>query len=120
MTLWTVALQVSLSMEFSRQEYWSGLPCPPPWHLPDPGIEPRSPTLLVDSLQSEPRSSPSSLVVQQGSACNAGDLGSISGSGKFPGEGNGNSLQYSCQKNPLDTGAWWATVQWVAKEWDMT
>ena len=38
-TLWTVAQQASLSMGFSRQEYWSGLPCPPPGDLPDPGIE---------------------------------------------------------------------------------
>ena len=37
---WTVACQALLSMEFSRQEYWSGLPCPPPGDLPDPGIEP--------------------------------------------------------------------------------
>jgi len=41
-------------MGFSRQEYWSGLPCPPPGDLPNPGIEPRSPALQVDSLQSEP------------------------------------------------------------------
>ena len=41
-TLWTVALQDSLSMGFFRQEYWSGLPCPPPGDLPDPGIEPTS------------------------------------------------------------------------------
>ena len=44
-TPWTVAYQVSPSMGFSRQEYWSGLPFPPPGDLPDPGIEPRSPTL---------------------------------------------------------------------------
>ena len=42
-TLWTVALQAPLFMEFSRQEYWSGLPCPPSGNLPDPGIEPISP-----------------------------------------------------------------------------
>ena len=49
-TLWTVARQAPLSMGFSRQEYWSGLPCPPPVDLPDPGIQPRSPTLQADSL----------------------------------------------------------------------
>ena len=49
-TPWTVAHQAPLTMEFSRQEYWSGLPCPPPGDLPDPGIEPRSPTLQTDSL----------------------------------------------------------------------
>ena len=41
-TLWTVALEVPLSMGFSRQAYWNGLPCPPPEDLPDPGIEPAS------------------------------------------------------------------------------
>ena len=44
----------TLSMGFSRQEYWSGLPCPFPVHLPNPGIEPRSPSLQADSLPSEP------------------------------------------------------------------
>ena len=44
------------------------------------------------------------------SACNAGDLGSIPGSGRSPGEGNGNPLQYSCLENPMDGGAWWAIV----------
>ena len=43
------------------------------------------------------------------SACNAGDLGSIPGWGRSPGEGNGNPLQYSCLKNPMDGGAWWVT-----------
>ena len=47
---WTVAHQAPLSMEFSRQEYWSGLPFPPPEHLPNPGTEPRSPALQADSL----------------------------------------------------------------------
>ena len=46
---------VSLSMGFSRQEYWSGLPCLPAGDLPNPGIEPRSPTLQADSLPSEPQ-----------------------------------------------------------------
>ena len=48
-------------------------------------------------------------------AYNAGDLGSISGLGRSPGEGNGNPLQYSCLENPMDGRAWWATVQGVAK-----
>ena len=46
-TPWTSAPQAPLSMGFSRQEYWSGLPCPPPWDLLDPGIEPESPALQV-------------------------------------------------------------------------
>ena len=51
------------------------------------------------------------------SACNAGDLGSIPGSGRSPGEGNDNPLQYSCLENPMDGGGWWATVHRVAKSW---
>ena len=51
---WTLSLQASLAMGFSRQEYWRGLPFPPPGHLPDPGIESRSPELQADSLPSEP------------------------------------------------------------------
>ena len=49
------------------------------------------------------------------SACNAGDPSSIPGSGRSPGEGNGTPLQYSCLENPMDGGAWWATVHGVAK-----
>ena len=49
-TPWTVACQAPLSMGFSRQEYWSGLPFPSPGDLPDPGIEPGSPALQADSL----------------------------------------------------------------------
>ena len=49
------------------------------------------------------------------SACNAGDLGSIPGLGRSPGEGNGNPLQYSCLENPMDRGAWWATVRGVTE-----
>ena len=51
------------------------------------------------------------------SDCNAGDLGSIPGLGRSPGEGNGNPLQYSCLENRMDGGAWWATVHGVAKSW---
>ena len=52
---------------------------------------------------------------RKGSACNAGDLGSIPGSRRSPGEGNGNPLQYSCLENFMDRGDWWATVNGVAK-----
>ena len=54
------------------------------------------------------------------SACNMGDLSSIPGLGRSPGEGNGNPLQYSCLENPMDGGAWWATVhrsQRVGQDW---
>ena len=51
---WTVAHQAPPSMEFSRQEYWSGLPFPSPGDLPDPRIEPGSPAIQADALPSEP------------------------------------------------------------------
>ena len=51
------------------------------------------------------------------SACSAGDLGSIPGSGRYREEGNGYPLHYSCLENPMDRGAWWATVRGVAKSW---
>ena len=51
------------------------------------------------------------------SSCSAGDLGSIPGSGRSPGEGNGNPLQYSGLENPMDRGAWQATVHGVTKSW---
>ena len=53
-TPWTIAGLAPLSMEFSRQEYWSGLPFPSPGDLPDPGIEHRSPALQADSISSKP------------------------------------------------------------------
>ena len=55
---WTVACQAPPSMGFSRQEYWSGLPFPSPGDLPDPGIEPKSPSLQADALPSEPPGKP--------------------------------------------------------------
>ena len=57
-TPWTVAYQAPLSMEFSRQEHWSGLPFPSPGDLPHPGIEPGSPALQADALPSEPPGKP--------------------------------------------------------------
>ena len=48
---------------------------------------------------------------------NAGDMVSIPGVGRSPGGGNGNPLQYSCLENPMDRGAWRATVHWVTKSW---
>ena len=55
----------------------------------------------------------------KGSACNAGDMGSIPGSEKSPGEGNGNPLQYSCLENPMGRGTWQTTLHGVVKESDM-
>ena len=60
-TLWNVAHQALLSVGFSRQEYWSGLPCPAPGYIPDPGVEPASlmlPALQADSLPTEPWGKP--------------------------------------------------------------
>ena len=57
-TLWTVACQAPLSMGFSRQEYWSGLPFPSPRDLPDPGMEPGSPALQTGSLPCDPPGKP--------------------------------------------------------------
>ena len=56
-TPWAIARQAPLSVGFSRQEYWSGLPCPPPGGLPDPGTEPRSPALQADALPPSRRES---------------------------------------------------------------
>ena len=65
---------------------------------------------MKDNSCSFPQSS-----VGKESACSAGDLGSISGWGRSPGEGNGNPLQYSCLENPMDRGAWRATVHGIAR-----
>ena len=61
-TPWTVARQAPLFMGFPRQEYWSGLPFPPPGDLPDPGIIPLSPALHADSLPSKPPGKPNPIV----------------------------------------------------------
>ena len=55
---WIIAYQAPQSMEFSRQEYWSGLPFPSPGDLPNPGIKPGSPALQADALPSEPPGKP--------------------------------------------------------------
>ena len=70
-------------------------------------------TLLASEVSAIVRSFDHSWV--KASACNAGDLGSVPGSGRSPGEGNGNPLQYSCLENPTDGGTWWATVHGVPK-----
>ena len=129
-------------MEFSRQENWSGLPFPSPGDLPDPGIEPGSPALQADTEGQTLYDStymslfngyrvpawhggnrsgnrvcwgyPGGSVVKNPPA-NAGDAGLIPGSGRSPGEENGNPLQYFCLKNPMDRGAWQGMVHKIAK-----
>ena len=61
-TPWTVARQAPLSMGFSRPEYWSGLPCPPPGDLPNPGIKPTSLRLLHWQVDSLPLAPPGKLI----------------------------------------------------------
>ena len=108
-TPWTVAYQAPPSMGFSRQEYWSGLPFPSPGDLPDPGIEPGSPAFQADALASEPPGKP-----------NAGDPGSITGSGRSAGERIGHPLQYSWAslvaqlvKNlPAEQETWGQSLGW--------
>ena len=70
----------------------------------------------LHGMPSHPRSFPGGSEVKV-SGCNVGDLGSIPGSRRSPGEGNGNPLQYSCLENPIDGGAWWAVGR---KESDTT
>ena len=91
-TLWTIDHQTPLSMGFSRQEYWSGLPFPSPGDLPNPVMESGSPVLAGRFFTTEP-------------------------SGIPLGEGNGTPLQYSCLGNPMDRGAWQVTVHGVVKSW---
>ena len=164
-TPWMVAHQAPLSMEFSRQEYWSGLPFPPPEDLPNPGIEPvplMSPSLQAGSLPLVPPRNPTGphfciisfcpftyilcgstwltgyskclnithyYYIQGGfpsgsdgkeSACKA-DLGSIHGSGRFPGEGNGTPVflpgEFHGQRSLAGSSPWghkdWHTTEWL-------
>ena len=76
-TVWTVACQAPLSMGFSRQEYWSGFPCPSLGDRPNPGIEPTVPYVSCINPDSS---------VGKESTCNAGEYSWIPGSGRFPGE----------------------------------
>ena len=111
-TTWTAAYQAPPSMGFSRQEYWSALLLPSPLqvelmtntHFPVSSIS----LVIYNSIF------PGGSDYRE-SACNVGDPGSIPGLGIYPGEGNGNPLQYSCLENSTDRGALRATVRGVAK-----
>ena len=115
-------------MGFSKQECWSGLPCPPPEDLPDSDIELMFLSLLhcqADSLplllrwpcvpSQAPRTDRQWLGGENNGITGASALYVCSRTNTYAGEGNGNPLQYSCQKNCTDRGAWWATVHGVAK-----
>ena len=100
MTSGTIARQAPLSMEFSRQEYWSGLPFPSPGDLPNPGIQPASPVLAGGFFTTElPGKSLIKVIVCVSHAVVSDSLQSY-------GEGSGTPLQYSCLENPMDGGAW--------------
>ena len=89
-TPWTVAYQDPLSMGFSKQEYWSGFLFPSPGDPPNPEENPGFPGDSDGKM----------------SVYKAEDPGSIPGSGRSTGEGNGNPLQYHCLENPMDRGSW--------------
>ena len=78
-TPWTVAYQAPLSMDFSRQKYWSGSPFPSPGDLPNPGVKPGSPTLQADTLPSEPPGKPGELEEGQFSLARRGREENLSG-----------------------------------------
>ena len=118
-------------MEFSRQEYWGGLPFPPPGDLPHPGIKPRSPALqsfvlepagklLAPFISKSPKFVPTTFYSLGKSLCgitigNVRDVDLIPGSGRSPGGGRGHWPQYACLENAMDRGAWWATVHGVSR-----
>ena len=112
-TPWTAAYQAPPSMGFSRQEYWSGVPLLSPDGSPS-ALFYLSLSLLLCPSQQRGTGAPGGSDGKE-SACSAGDQGSIPGSGRSPGEGNSNPFQYSCLENPMDGGAWRATVREVTK-----
>ena len=140
---WIVAYQAPPSMEFSRREYWSGLPFPSPGDLPDPGIKPTSPALQADTL---PPELPGKYIIildmkrdsailltwlkrvesrvggsdGQESACNAGDLDSFPGLHRSPGGEHGNPLQNSCLENPPGQRSLASYSPWGHKESNRT
>ena len=119
-TLWTLARQAPLSMEFSRQEYWSGLPCPPPGDLPNPGIKPRSLSLQVDFLPSESQGIHkfgASLVVQMVKDLPAMQVTWVQSLGwEDPlEEGMATHSSIFAWRIPKNRGAWWVTFRGVAK-----
>ena len=104
-TLWTIACRAPpLTMGFPEQEYRRGLPFPSPGNLLDPAIKltSRVSPALQETVFTVFTSD------SKNSICNAGDLGSIPRLGRFPGEGNGYSLQYSCLENSMNRRAWWS------------
>jgi len=113
-----VAYQALLSVEFFRQEYWSGFPFPSPEDFPDPGIESGSPVLQADSLPTELLGKPYICIYIYIYVCvcvctHINKL--LCCIPETIGEGNGNPLQYSCLENPRDRGALWAAIYAVSQ-----
>ena len=88
--------------------------CPWPWPLTQGGKN-TLPLLAHQATRGARASEADGGSEGKESACNSGDLGSIPGSGRSPGEGNGNPLEYSCLENPTNRGVWWVTVHEVSK-----
>ena len=118
-TLWTVIHQAPLSIGFSRQEYWSGLPCPSPGDLPVPWGQTHVSYISICQWCLKKVETGASLVIQMVMNPLAVQVVWVRslGLGGSPGEGNGYSLQYSCLENPMDRGAWRVTVHGVKKSW---
>ena len=118
-TLWTITHQAPLSMGFSRQAYWNGLPNPSPGDLPDPWIEPVS---LGSATLADGFFTTSTTCICMGYSFRCTELNMTQWlhfhfSLSCIGEGNGNPLQCSCLENPRDRGAWWAAVCGVTQSW---
>ena len=127
-TAWPVAQQTPPSIGFLRQEYRSGLPCPSPGDLPDPGIKVAPPAVAGWRRQWHPTP-----VLLPGKSHGRRSLVGCSPWGRkesdtterlhvhfslsCTGEGNGSPLQCSCLENPRDGGGWWAAVYGVAQSW---
>ena len=134
-----VACQAPLSIEFSRQEYWSGLPFPSPrgsskrrdrtwvswiasrffniWAIWAQNLKKKKRVKYsIDHFVYWLVSFPCGSDCKE-SSCNAGDLGSIPRLGRSPGEGNSYPLHYSCLENPMDRRPWWATARGITKSW---
>ena len=105
---WTIKNAESQRIDAFKLWFWRRL-------LRDPWIARRLNQSFLKEINPEYSMGLSCSSDVKDSACNAGDLGSIPQSGRFPGEGNGNTLQYSSLENSMDRGAWWATVHGTAK-----
>ena len=126
-TLWTIACQAPLFMGFSRQEYWSGLPCPPPGDLPNPGIKTTFLHWQASSLHQNHLGSPMYKFIlflnlppippsHTPVSSQSSRLSNLCYTAAFHQPSiNGTPLQYSCLENPMDRGAWWAVVHGVMK-----